>query len=193
MHKDSKKHWLLASSNRNKLIEWQGLLPDCKIELLPCSLPEIQATQATEVGQFKIQQALKKLPKNTQASGLFVEDVALHIQGLGGLPGALVKWFLEALGPAGLYELVKHENRQATAVCAVNALWLPSQQTAQFCGVVKGQIIAPSGEQGFGWDSIFLPDGQSKSYAAVNLVRKNLHSHRSKCAKEFLAWLQRLS
>lgn len=193
----NKKKLLLVSENKNKWAEWQSLLPDFEIELFPCSLLEIQSTHAEEVGHFKLRQALQQLP-HTHADCVFVEDVALHINSLGGLPGALIKWFLEALGVQGLYALVQHEDNEATAVCAVNAVQLKpfnkheKQPSVQFSAAVKGKIIAPSGEQGFGWDSIFLPSGQQQSYADVSLIHKNLNSHRSKCAEKFLIWLHRL-
>jgi non-canonical purine NTP pyrophosphatase (RdgB/HAM1 family) len=97
---------------------------------------------------------------------------------MGGLPGALVKWFLLAVGPAGICAMVPElANPTATARTAVA---LCDGGTVEvFTGETRGVIVEePTGEGGFGWDAIFRPDGSPRTFAEMDAAERAVYSMR---------------
>ena len=84
-------------------------------------------------------------------------DSSLYIDALGGLPGPLVKWFLNAINCIGIYNLVGEAS--ARAVCLIGLLRGASITFSE--GTVEGHIVSPAGAGGFGFDSIFRPVGEA--------------------------------
>lgn len=113
-------------------------------------------------------------------SAVLVEDTSLELHALGGFPGPLVRWLLEAAGPAALARMLDgFSDRRATARCV--ALVWDGEREWMGEGVVKGVIVqTPRGESGFGWDVVFAPDwGHGKTYAEMSWEEKNAGSHRT--------------
>lgn len=119
-------------------------------------LPEIQSLDLQEIVEAKAKTAHAILKKP-----VLVEDVSLVFNALGSLPGPLIKWFLKTLGNAGMAQLVsKYKDRSAVAsVCYC----LYDGKTAKFFrGSANGRIASePKGDPKFGWNPIFIPDGQA--------------------------------
>lgn len=61
-----------------------------------------------------------------------------------------------------------------------------------FIGEIKGRIVRPRGESGFGWDPVFQPDGYSKTFAEMGADEKNAISHRFKAFEKLRVFLDRL-
>lgn len=170
------------TGNKNKLAEVQAVLPDVK--QLDIDLPEIQEIDAQKIIEAKLIEAL-----NHQKGEFIVEDTSLRLDCLNGLPGPLIKWFLQAIGNQGLAELAeKMGNDQAEAVTMIG--YAKSQNEMKFFeGRVKGKIVNPRGETKFGWDPIFIPDGYDKTFAELGIEEKNKISMRRMALnklKEFL-------
>src|SRR5690606_25105271 len=109
----------------------------------------------------------------------------LYIQELNGLPGPLIKWFLHSLGNEGVYELASHlKNKKATAKTYIGFARSPSD-IQFFKGSVEGIIVKPRGQNGFGWDSIFQPNGQKKTFAEMSLIEKIPFSMRRIAVEKF--------
>lgn len=83
------KPFLFATSNINKYKEAQAIFGH-PLEQIVIDLDEIQATEARDVIKHKAKQAYELV-----GEPVIVEDVGLHFEGWKGLPGALIKWFLE--------------------------------------------------------------------------------------------------
>ena len=126
-------------------------------------LHEIQSLSLEEVVRDKAERAYSILK-----SPVLVEDASLTFQALGALPGPLIKWFLVELKNEGLAELLNGKDR--SAVAEVMFGYYDGIDCQIFSGSTNGSIAdVPRGELGFGWDSIFIPEGQSKTWAEMTL------------------------
>jgi len=168
-----------VTGNEMKAREVARIMPD--IERISLDLPEIQSLDPQEVLKEKLLEAHKLEPNKT----LVVEDVTYSIKGMGGLPGTLIKWFVESLGPSGIFDLLG-EKDSTTSVCANLGIINPSGEMSFFVGEVKGITVTPGAGEGFHFDNIFMPDGQDKRYSEMTRDEKDAISHRG------IAW-QKLS
>ena len=140
-------------------------------------LKEIQSLDGETVGKHKLSQAVELIGNETPYDFLLVDDTSLEIQALNGLPGTLTKWFLEKLGPEGIYRIAS--DSPAYAICLICVFDKKETRTLHFFGEIQGSIVAPRGEFGFGWDSIFKPDASRKTYAEMLTREKQTKSHRT--------------
>lgn len=122
-------------------------------------------------------------------SPVLVEDASLVINGMGKLPGPLVKWFLEELGNDGLCRLAdSYSDRSAVAACLFGLY--DGTTLLVFEGKITGQIAkAPRGERGFGWDTIFIPDGETKTWGEMNEEEQQATSMRRQALLKLAACL----
>ena len=149
------------TGNKDKFAEVASELPN--IVQLDIDLPEIQAIDPKEVIRAKLREAVQ------HASGEFmVEDTSLALDCLNGLPGPLIKWFLKALGNQGVFVLAqKYGDYHATATTMIG--YAQSHEEVYFFdGSIRGTIVTPRGEMGYGWDDIFQPDGYAKTFAEMS-------------------------
>ncbi|MBI4147936.1 non-canonical purine NTP pyrophosphatase [Candidatus Woesearchaeota archaeon] len=169
------------TGNKNKFEEIKLLLPE--IEHLDVDLPEIQALDAKHIITTKLLEAL------TRTKGEFiVEDTSLYLECLQGLPGPLIKWFLETLGPQGLVQLTEKLGTDKAEAKTLIGYARSAKEMYYFEGSIKGRIVQPRGTR-FGWDPIFQPEGQHKTFAEMSKEEKNTMSHRRRALdklKEFL-------
>lgn len=171
------------TGNKGKFEEVRAILPE--VEQLDIDLPEIQGIDPHEIIKAKLQAAFAH-----HEGEFMVEDVSLSFDCLNGLPGPLIKWFLKTIGNEGLVHLAaKLGDDRATARTMIG--YAKSKDDLHFFeGVVEGRIVTARGESGFGWDSIFLPDGHEKTFAEMATEEKNAISMRRIAVnklKEFLS------
>ena len=174
-----------ATGNADKFRLVSGLLP-IPVRQVVLDLPERQALDAREVIEAKARDAYRQLGKP-----VLVEDTALHIEAWGGLPGALITWFLQTVGNEGLCRMMRDwENRAAVAVSAVG--FYDGMAFRCFAGEIAGRIVErPRGEHGFGWDPIFEPDGLGKTFAEMLPGDKVAVSMRRQAIERFRAYLEK--
>ena len=125
----------------------------------------------------------------------FSEDTGLEVTALNGEPGVKsaryagedrafeknVEKLLEKLGD--------NPDRTARFRTVISLIW--EQKEYLFEGICTGYILkAPEGQQGFGYDPVFVPDGDTRSFANMTLEEKNRYSHRRKTADQLLAFLR---
>ena len=168
--------------NQNKFDEVKAVFPE--LEKLDIDLPEIQEIDAREIIKAKLLEAF-----NHREGEFIVEDTSLYLDCLNGLPGPLIKWFLKTIGNEGLADIAeKMANDKATAKTIIG--YAKNKDDIHFFeGVVVGKIIKPRGETTFGWDTIFIPDGHTKTFAEMDREEKNEISMRRLAVnklKEFL-------
>jgi XTP/dITP diphosphohydrolase len=160
------------TSSANKLAEVERILGR---PLTRTSLPleEIQAIDLEPVVRHKAHQAYARLGRP-----VLVEDTGLAFTAWNGLPGALIKWFLTALGPNGICKLLRDEtNRAATATTLFG--YDNGMEYRVFAGTVSGVIAeTPRGTNGFGWDAIFQPLGSDWTFAEMTPEEKDRFSMR---------------
>ncbi|MBA2691025.1 MAG: RdgB/HAM1 family non-canonical purine NTP pyrophosphatase [Rubrobacter sp.] len=179
---------IFVTSNENKRREAEGVL-GVKLDAASPELPEIQSLDFAEVVRHKALAAYDALALDLPPTPILVEDSGIVFGAWNGMPGALTKWFLESSGNEGLLKmLASFEDRSARAVCCV-AVVDGAGEVEVFTGEVGGTISEePRGEGGFGWDSIFVPEGSSRTYAEMG-EEKNSDSHRARAFRSAGKWL----
>lgn len=163
------------TGNAGKYKEASAIVPGLVQKEL--DLPEIQELDPHLVIRAKLEEARKHLTEGA----LVVEDTSLYLDALGGLPGPLVKWFLDRLKAEGIAELVDKlgKGNIAEVRCVVGYLAERSKEPQFFEGTMRGTIVAPRGENGFGWDVIFEPEGSDKTLGELSFEEKNTISIRA--------------
>ena len=141
------EHVYFVTGNEKKASEVARLVPGVK--RITLDLPEIQSLDAREVITAKLTEAHRQLPDKV----LVVEDITYSIKGMAGLPGTLIKWFLNTVKPEGLYDLVKDKDRAIT-VCANLGIVRPDGSMDFVVGEVHGITVEPVGESGYYFDRI---------------------------------------
>jgi inosine triphosphate pyrophosphatase len=159
------------TGNKNKLEEVKLILPN--VEQQDIDLPEIQEIDAKEIIKAKLLEALKH-----KKASFIVEDTSLYLDCLNGLPGPLIKWFLKTIGIDGLYQLAKSSDNFKASAKTFIGYAKNKKEIHYFEGIVKGEIVKPRGQTGFGWDPIFKPEGFDKSFAQMTAEEKNKVSMR---------------
>jgi non-canonical purine NTP pyrophosphatase (RdgB/HAM1 family) len=176
-----------ATTNEGKINEAKALL-DIEVEGVGLPIDEIQSLDTKEVAIKKAKAYWEKLKMP-----ILVEDVSLTFEALSGLPGTYINDFSKSLGNQGLIELLQSKsNRSAEAITTLVFIDEAGVENV-FQGIVKGEIsTTPKGENGFGWDPIFIPSGSTQTLAEMDMETKNMHSMRARAFEEFKAWLKNL-
>lgn len=176
------KNFTFVTSNKNKAAEIREILgPEIKIRKL--DVLEIQSLNLDEVITAKAKSAYMLVKKP-----VIVEDISLEIAALNNLPGPFVKFFLQTIGTEGTVKLVG-KNPTKTTVTAAVAIY-DGTKLKVFKGIVRGTLVKKNkGENGFGFDKIFVPAGYTKTYAQMDQTLKNRISHRAKALKKLKEYL----
>jgi len=108
---------------------------------------------------------------------------------MNGFPGPLVKWMLEAVGAEGIAKTAHAlGNPRAVARCAL--LYRNAERSVVAEGSTSGSLVLPGrGEHGFGWDPVFLPDGETRTFAELEVKEKDAVSHRGKAWRALMTKL----
>ena len=165
----------MVTGNENKLREARQILGIEMRQAEVVDLHEIQTIDVEMAAEKKAEEAYMVIKKP-----LIVEDSGLIFKSWNGMPGALVKWFEESVGNEGLLKMLENfEDRSAVAQCFIG--FHNGKEVKIAKGEVSGRIADRiRGDNGFGWDQIFIPDGSDLSYAEMTPEEKNTISHRRK-------------
>ncbi len=185
---------VFATNNLNKLKEVQALVPK-HIKLLSLAdilcIEDIPETQPTIEGNA-IQKA--EYIKTNYGYDCFADDTGLEVEALNGEPGVFSARYggpqrnAEDNMTKLLSELEHKDNRNAQFKTVI-ALHL-NGKLHTFKGICKGEItIEKHGEKGFGYDPIFKPSGQDKTFAQMQLELKNKIGHRGKAVIQLINFL----
>lgn len=170
-----------VTGNDHKFREAKALLP--QLERIEIDLPEEQTLDPQLVISKKLE-----IAKTHHAGPLIVEDTSLYLDGLNGFPGPLIKWMLQAVGNKGIYDLcAKIHNRRAVARTVIG--YDDGATVKFFEGEIHGEIVAPYGNEGFGWDEIFRPDGLQETFAEMGDEFKPEFSMRTAAFRELQKYL----
>lgn len=161
------------TSNADKAAHMSRLLGS-PIEPVAIEIPEIQSVDLQEVIEHKTKSAFELLKKP-----LFIDDVALVITAMNKLPGPFIKYFIQEIGNERICQIVDmFGSREAVAQAIIG--YHDGTDMHFFEGKVKGTIAdKPSGNKGFGWDNIFIPDGHTKIRSEMNNEEYDLTSPRA--------------
>jgi len=168
------------TSNPGKFAEIKRHLPD--VEQLDIDLDEIQSLDIKKIVEHKLVSA-----REHHAGELIVDDVSVELDGMNGFPGHLIKWMNSALGPDGFYNVVKNLPIQTASVICVIGYIDNADTIHTFEGKTEGKIVQSenTATDGFGWDSLFMPDGATMSFGEMSPTQKQKFSHRAKALHKF--------
>jgi XTP/dITP diphosphohydrolase len=175
-----------VTGNKKKVTEVQQIL-NIPLEIMDIELDEIQESNLERIAMHKLNQAFSIIKKP-----VIVDDVSVSIDAWNGFPGPLIKWILKAGdgGPDLLLKLLENEqNRKATASLAIG--FHDGKTTHLFIGEARGTIARKIvGENGLGWDGVFIPEEKSETYAQMPVDEKNAISHRRKALDKLSDFLK---
>jgi XTP/dITP diphosphohydrolase len=180
----------LATQNKHKIEELSALLGN---HFLIKSISELGVVD-------DIPETGKTLAENSRQKAQFIadrfgvtclsDDSGLEVDCLGGLPGVFSARF--AGEPKNdlancnklIVEMSQYADRSARFVTVLT--FHQNSQFYQFEGEIRGQIVlSPRGSHGFGYDSLFQPENESRTFAEMTLSEKNLIAHRARALHKF--------
>lgn len=198
---------VLATRNRAKLSELRRILDGTELgDVEVLGLDDVpQFPEAAETGSTFEENALAKARDAAAATGLLAvaDDSGLAVDALGGMPGVLsARWAGGHGDDAANLRLVLDqlrdvpEHRRGAAFVCVVALAVPTG-AGNAEHVVRGQwrgtlTTSPRGSNGFGYDPIFVPDGDGRTSAELEPAEKDAVSHRGRALRALLPALRRL-
>lgn len=176
---------IIASHNPGKVREIEELLAPWSVEVVSAAelnLPEPEETGLTFVANAKLKADAAALAANLPA---LADDSGLAVNALDGAPGIYsARWG----GPEKDFDMamarVNNEmgdtaDRGARFVCALALTW-PDGHSEVFEGTVDGTLVwPPRGNRGFGYDPMFLADGDTGTYGEIDPAEKHAKSHRA--------------
>lgn len=179
----------LVSANEHKLRELLALLPGWEIELLEAN----EALEEVDESFYENARAKAVFGRAAAEEGAWVlgEDSGLEVRGLGGRPG--IRSARYAAADASDEENVRRllvelagaeeEGRRARYVSELVCL-SPALQEFRGTGTLEGRIAGePRGREGFGYDPVFVPEGETMTVAELGNEWKREHSHRAEAAR----------
>ncbi len=181
---------VLATHNKGKVREIRDLLAPYGVEVVSAGeldLPEPEETEDTFVGNARI-----KAHAAAKASGLpaLSDDSGLEVDALGGQPGVYTADWAETpkgrdfpMGMKKVWDLLEEsqasEPRKARFRCTLCLAW-PDGHDEIFDGKVEGRLTWPMrGDRGFGFDPIFVREGETRTFGEMDPAEKHAEDHRS--------------
>ncbi len=192
---------VIATKNRGKLKELQNLLADFDLQIVPLdqfdNIGEIE-----EDGVTFFDNAMKKARTVAERTGLMAiaDDSGLEVEALNGRPGVFSARYAgeKASDQENYLKLLQEmkdvpdDKRDAQFRCVIVA-YRPDGKWVSAEGICRGRIThAPKGNQGFGYDPIFIPEGDSRTMAQLTQEEKNRISHRGKALLELREKIKQL-
>ena len=183
---------MLCSQNEHKRTELEAALPGWTIELLETGdYPEETGETFFENARGK---ALFGREVGPTGAWMLGEDSGLEVEALGGRPGVLSARYAPEGAPAVAKLLAELDGMGDRAARYVSELVLlpPDGTELRGTGTLEGRIaFAAVGSEGFGYDPIFVPNGEERTVAELGNEWKAQHSHRARAARALLASLTR--
>jgi XTP/dITP diphosphohydrolase len=195
---------IVATKNAGKLKEIKEFLSDSGIDLLSLAdFPEMQDIPETggtfeENAWIKAKTVYDRVQVCTPVC-ILADDSGLEVDYLNGRPGVHSARYAgehatDSDNRQKLLRELKHvapHNRDARFVCVI--VLYDGTRKHVFKGVCEGMIAdAPRGENGFGYDPLFIPEGSAQTFAELDSETKNKISHRGKALAELKEYLQHL-
>ena len=185
---------IFATNNEHKIKEIQSLVgSDFTIITLQQAGIDIDIPEPHDTLQENAYEKAITIETITQQN-CFSEDTGLEIEALNGDPGVKSARYadenrnFQANIDKVLEKLNGITNRRAQFRTVICLLW--NKEVFYFEGICKGHIAETMhGGEGFGYDPIFIPEGSSKSFAAMTMEEKNKFSHRQKAVTQLFTFL----
>lgn len=167
----------LITGNPGKLAELQAIFPpEMELTYRKLDITEIQG-EPQEIVADKLQRAYDAIK-----GPVIVEDVSAELACQNGLPGPYIKYYEKKLGQGALWHLAEHADDKSVTIRCTMGYFDGHTNTIEE-GVVNGTVVPPRGENGFGFDFVFVPDGQTRTTAEMTPEEKNEISWRALAAR----------
>ena len=172
-----------ATSNENKFQEAERILSNfgVQINFFKTTLEEIQSDNLSDIAQQKAINAYNRIQKP-----VIIEDDGLFINSLDGFPGPYSSYAYDTIGNKGIMNLLGNSKVRDAKFVSIIAYCDESFNPKLFESSIPGKISSVIEEGGWGYDPIFIPAGESKTYA--NVSDKDKFSHRAASLKKFSNW-----
>jgi len=157
------------------------------VERVDYDYTEIQSDDLGAIATHGAREAFDELGGE---SPVLVDDTGLFVEALKGFPGPYSSYVQHTLGIAAIPRLVADADSRRAAFRTVVAYCAPGEngpEVTTFEGAVRGRIVEPRGDGGFGYDPVFEHDGET--FAEMDLAAKNAISHRGRALAKFADWL----
>ena len=155
-----------------------------ELEHLKTSYPEIQAESLEETIVPGLEWLVSKFDRP-----VMIDDSGLFVDALKGFPGVYSSYAFKTLGCEGILRLLEGlaiEERGAHFECCIGFM-VPGGKPYIARGVSEGRISAEMrGSGGFGYDPVFVPEGNERTYAELAIAEKNMISHRGRAMERFI-------
>ena len=197
---------LLATRNAEKLAELRRILADTDLDIDVVGIDEVpDAPEVAETGTSFVANALLKARTLAEFAGLptIAEDSGLCVDALNGMPGILSARWSGRHGDdeanvrlvLGQLDEISDERRDAHFVCAAAVVIPDTEGRVHVERVVDGTLEGcitrePRGDNGFGYDPIFRPYGESRTTAQLSASEKDAISHRGKALRALVPMLR---
>jgi XTP/dITP diphosphohydrolase len=187
---------LFATSNKNKTYEIRSALPQgftlrCLADLSQ-HFPDVD-----EPFESLEENAVHKARSYAEMTGMncFSEDTGLEVFSLQGEPGVRSARYAGEPGDAqkNIQKLLSNlsQSSDRTAQFRTVIALMMNEDVYRFEGICKGSIISEQkGQNGFGYDSVFVPDGADFTFAEMSMEEKNRFSHRKKALRKMIEFLE---
>ena len=172
-----------ASSNENKFQEAERILSDLGVQInfYKTILEEIQSNDLNDIAEKKAINAYDLIQKP-----VIIEDDGLFINSLNGFPGPYSSYAYDTIGNKGIMNLLENSQVRDANFVSIIAYCDNDYGVKLFESSIPGKISSVIEKGGWGYDPIFIPDGESKTYA--NVSDKDKFSHRSAALTKFSNW-----
>lgn len=188
---------LLGTRNAGKVEELRALFAELPTLHLRTQL-EIPFGEVEESGSTFLHNALLKANGVCEETGIpvYAEDAGLEVDALDGAPGIYsARYAGEPVDYSAnnrlLLERLRGVQTRSARFVAVAVLSLPDGQVFATTGILRGTIAeAPSGDGGFGYDPLFVPEGAKRTLAQMTMDEKNRISHRTKAVQRMMPILR---
>lgn len=165
----------VATTNRNKLEEFRRILSGYEVVGKKLDIEEIQSLDPYKVARFKAIEAYKANDYNP----ILVEETSLSLRGLGGRPGTYIKDFAEDIEMRRMIVESWLRGRDRAALAKILIAVFDGSQVHIREGKTEGTIAdCLRGANGFGWDDMFIPKGDTRTFAEMSDEEKDSRSMR---------------
>ncbi len=185
---------ILATANKGKLKEYENLLKPLKYEVFSLfDFPDLTIIESGTTFEENALLKAKTLRKRTSEM-ILADDSGLEVTALNNLPGVYSKRFskegTDEANNRKLLDVMQSKIDRSARFITVIVLLDKNNQEHYFKGILEGYIHTTlEGENGFGYDPLFIPAGYHQTLAELDLGVKNKISHRAKALKQVLEYL----
>lgn len=182
------KEILFITGNQSKLEEAINIAEKYSVKIIgkKMDLPEVMTMQEEEILIEKTKYAFEKLKKP-----LIIDDSGIYFKAYPNFPGVFSKFIIKLIGFDGISKLLTNKSRKAYFKCVIAFMDKNLNKPLLFEGKCKGKIaerISKVFDPNFEFNSIFIPEGENKTFSEMTIERRKKISHRAQALEKFLNW-----